>query len=135
MFAAKILTFLAAVGTVNAQPSTSKISHECMQTSKEFGHPELSGIQIKKVSNMDNIVDIGDKSLFMRTSSILICSDDDYIHGMAVALDHDMEKDPAHNQFLDTFYSQDKSMPDFDKTFYEDLIGVDTGECEVVDVP
>jgi len=84
---------------------------------------------------MDNIVDIGDKSLFMRTSEILICSDDDYIHGMAVALDHDMEKDPAHNQFLDTFYSQDKSMPDFDKTFYEDLIGVDTGECEVVDVP
>jgi len=135
MFAAKILTFLAAAGTVSAQLNTNKITHECMQTSQEYGHPEVSGIQIKKVTNMDNIVDIGEKSLFMKTSEILICSDDDYIHGMAVALEHDKEKDPAHNEFLDTFYSIEEGEPDFDKTFYEDLIGVDTGECEIVDIP
>ena len=141
MFAAKILTFLASVGitlnsaSVHAAEYGSNITHECMQTSEEFGQAEKDGVQIKVVSNMDNIVDIGDKSLFMRTASILVCSDNDYIHGVAVALDHDKEKDPAHNQFLDNFYSEDAGTPDYDKTFYEDLIGADEGECEVVDVP
>lgn len=87
------------------------------------------------VSNMDSIVGLGEKSLFMRTASILVCSNDSYINGVSVALEHDDKKDPAHNMFLDTFYSHKATEPNSDKTFYEELLGSDQGECELVSVP
>jgi len=50
MFTVKILTFLASVGItmngafVEAAESGSNITHECMQTSKEFGQAEKDGV-------------------------------------------------------------------------------------------
>lgn len=83
---------------------------------------------------MDSIISMGEKSLFMRTASILVCSDDRYINGVSVALEHDEKKDPAHNIYLDTFYEHKITTeePNADKTFYEELLGSDTGECSTV---
>lgn len=53
---------------------------------------------------------------------------------MRVVLEHDAEKDPAHNESLETFYSQ-TSKPNADKPFYDHVIGSQEGECESVEVP
>jgi hypothetical protein len=45
-----------------------------MHTSEEFGYPDLyEDGEIQFGSNMSNIVAIGEKSLFMRTSDLFIC--------------------------------------------------------------
>ena len=111
MFVTKILTLLAAVGismtdhVVDAKRYDGKITGECMHTSEEFGSPVESDDGVVFVSNMSDIVTLGEKALFMRTSQIMICSSYQYIHSIRVALDHDPEKDPDHNEALDTFYS------------------------------
>ena len=69
--------------------------------------------------------------MFMRTASLLVCSSTQRIHGIQVALRHDPAKDPAHNEFLDNFYSTTRA-PDHDKTFYTSMLGVTDGDCDYV---
>lgn len=48
-------------------------------------------------------------------------------------MQHDARKDPAHNEFLDTFYSNTRA-PNHDKTFYGGMLGKQNGQCTNVHV-
>ena len=41
-----------------------------------------------------------EKVLYMRTSDINVCFDDEYIHSIRIGLIHDIEKDPERNEAL-----------------------------------
>ena len=57
------------------------------------------------VSNMKDLaVKLEAKVLYMRTSDINVCYDDEYIHSIRIALIHDISKDPERNQELESFY-------------------------------
>ena len=104
---------------VNAQ-ITSDIFQECIQYTKQFGSPETEGFLIKNVSHMENILELGDKALFMKTSQIFIClNDDDQINGIMPVLYFDKERDLEKNFYEK--YSNDL-----------DWIGTMTDNCDIV---
>lgn len=82
------------------------------------------------LSNMDDLAyKLEQRVLYMRTSDINVCYDDQYIHSIRIALVHDLEKDPERNNQLDSFYLEgpDKGK---DKVFYEHMLGKQRGKCK-----
>ena len=106
------------------------LTQQCLLTSEEFGNTEKSN-GARFDSHMNDVLAVGEKVMFMRTASLLVCSSTQRIHGIQVALRHDPAKDPAHNEFLDNFYSG-TAAPDHDKTFYTSMLGVTDGDCDYV---
>ena len=129
---------LALLGQTNANKSKAYYK-ECLTTTKEFGnvkdnHKFEDGVAVDDgisfTSNMDDLVnELQEKVLFMRTSDLKVCHDDNYIHGIRVALIHDYEKDPDHNKFLDSYYS-DTILTDHDRKFYMHMDGAEDGYCK-----
>ena len=68
----------------------------------------------------------------MRTVDMFVCSSTNRIHGIRVSLRHDPKKDPAHNEFLDNFYTNTMYQPNYDKTYYTSMLGEQDGECKYV---
>ena len=129
---------LALLSQVNANRSKA-YKDECLTTTKEFGNiledlQFINGIAtidgISFTSNMDDLVDdLQEKVLFMRTSDLKVCHDDNYIHGIRVALIHDYQKDPEHNKFLESYYS-DTILSDHDRKYYMHIDGDEDGYCK-----
>ena len=112
-----------------------------MHTSRPYGYPigDKDSSSRKFVTNMHSIVKTGgDQAMFMRTAMVTVCSDISYIHGIKVALQHDPEKDPARNQYVETFYSHDKIEKQGiknDHIYFDKLLGIEDGFCESLTIP
>ena len=129
---------LALLSQISANRSKAYRT-ECLATTKEFGNIQTglmfqNGISnmegIFFTSNMDDLVnELQEKVLFMRTSDLKVCHDDKYIHGIRVALIHDYQKDPDHNKFLDSYYS-DTILSDHDRKYYMHIDGGEEGYCK-----
>ena len=81
------------------QAIEGSIMQECMQTTREFGDARRSE-DIEFVSNMKDVVNIGDHIMFMRTINLYFCSSAQRIHSVRVSLRHDPVKDPAETESL-----------------------------------
>jgi len=83
---------------------------------------------------MDDLVnDLQERVLFMRTSDVMVCYDEHYIHGLRLSLKHDGAKDPNHRQYLDTYYSE-TILEDHDRKYYEHIIGQQNGYCQNINL-
>ena len=83
MIAFKSFAFLAALAA--SARGADSITHECMMTTDEFGERgRTEGIEF--VSNMEDIVNIGEKVLFTRTTDVYVCHGLNAIHGVRVAI-------------------------------------------------
>ena len=139
MLSVKILTLLAVMGIsltdnlADAKTYDGKITHECMRTSEEYGDSDVPDDKVNFVSNMSDIVSLGEKALFMRTNGIMVCSGPQYIHSVRISLMHDPAKDPDHNEALDTFYSKTKAS-NRDRTYYGQMLGEQNGDCETLEL-
>ena len=114
----------------------SSFSQECLQTTEEINAQDEGDreTELHFESNMDDLVDrLQEKVLYMRTTDLKVCSTNHFIHGMRVALKHDITKDPANNSKLDNFYSSGtKIVSDHNLRFYEHYVGFQEGKCKKV---
>lgn len=85
------------------------IMQECILTTKEFGDADRSD-DIEFVSNMKDVVDIGEPIMFMRTINLYVCSSGQRIHSIRVSMRHDPVNDSTDTESL--------SLPDiYDNTY------------------
>ena len=104
------------------------MTKECIETTKEYGGFQTEGVEFE--SNMDDLVEkLSDKVLWMRTTDLFVCANQDAIYGVRIALEHDKVKDPEHNMLLSTFYDTDATVREDGATsqheikFYEHMVG------------
>lgn len=108
----------------------SNITKDCMLTTDEFGDVDRSE-EVEFVSNMMEIVGVGEKIMFMRTVDLYVCSRVQRIHGIRISLRHDPDKDPDHNENYDNFMSHSIA-PSHESTFFTTMLGLQDGECEYI---
>jgi len=68
-----IKSILGCFGVLGFASATTTLTKECMLTSDEFGDSERSE-DIEFVSNMKDVVDVGEQIMFMRTVDLFVCS-------------------------------------------------------------
>ena len=73
---------------------------------------------------------LADKALYMRTIDIYACCSKTHVHGVRVALVHDIHKDPNHNMQLSTFYHKYENNNREDRKVYEQMVGQATPPCK-----
>ena len=92
-----------ALLAMQAHAQNTEFTKECLFVSQEYGTTTRVN-DVKFESTLDEVTDkLGDRVLFMRNYGIEICSDDHYIHGMQLKLEHDFTRDPEHHQFHEAY--------------------------------
>ena len=90
----KLLGYVGAIAASTALFASASITKECMLTTNMFGDAKRVD-DIEFVSNMQELVTIGEQIMFMRTVDLYVCSSTSSIHGIRVHMMHDPAKEPA----------------------------------------
>ena len=114
---AKYVILMTILISSVAQAAVS-LTKECISTTPNLGNPDRSRATF--VSNMGDFVDkLKGKEFFMRTAGIFVCYDDDYIYGVRIVLEHDVNKDPNNTQLFSVSGKNKKNS----NIYYAHMIG------------
>ena len=112
---------ISQVFAILSVAKANSVTTECLSTSNEIGS-DNNFLQFN--SSMDDIVNkMHENVLWMKTSDMLVCADDSYVHGVRLALSHDTLKDPDNLQKMDNYWSDTLFQDGDTQKFVEHVVG------------